>query len=117
MMPSSTPEQTAFLGELAVRDTGDPALATRGGTAFREYVDNSHEFQDYLRSLFYAHQKREGFDSSDLPIFKKLGNEFQLRLRDCFRNENRIVFFRQAVNRRRVTSVSGHERYMEWVGN
>ena len=29
--------------------------------AFREYVDNSDKFQDYLRAVFYAH-KRGSFD-------------------------------------------------------
>ena len=54
------------------------------------------------------------FSSSKLPNLKGLGKEFQLRLRDGQRNENRIVFFKQAINRRRVTMITGHERYMEW---
>jgi hypothetical protein len=79
-------------------------------------LDNSRELEDYRRALFYVYHKRqETFNSSKLPILKELGNEFQLRLRDGFRNENRIVFFKQAVNRRRVTMITGLERYMEWV--
>jgi hypothetical protein len=104
-----------------MQDTDNPVLAKSGGLAFTEYTDNSHDFQDYLRALFHGYHKRrepgESSPSTGLPSLKQLGNEFQLRLRDGLRNENRIVFFRQAVNRRRVTVVSGQERYMEWIAN
>jgi hypothetical protein len=89
---------------MMIQDTKDPLLREGGQTNFREYLDNSHEWQDYLRALFYAYHKRsESGTSPKLPNFKQLGNEFQLRLRDGFRNENRIVFFKLAVNRRRVS--------------
>jgi hypothetical protein len=71
--------------------------------------------------MFYAYRlKRVGgsgytHDKPTIPVIKELGNEFQLRLRDGIRNENRIVFFRPAINRRRVTIVSGMERYLEWI--
>ncbi len=86
-----------------------------------EYLDNSSEFLNYLRAMFYAHRlKRMAENGSTnqkptIPVIKELGNEFQLRLRDGIRNENRIVFFRSAINRRRVTRVAGMERYLEWV--
>ena len=112
--------QMDYLRGIAMQDTNNPVLATYGIKALREYADNSHEFKDYLRALFHAHHKRCGAEdssSSRLPILKQIGNEFQLRLRDGLRNENRIVFFRHAVNRRRVSAISGHERYMEWIAN
>jgi hypothetical protein len=118
MMPFANPAQTAYFSKIVMEDTNNPTLANDGGTTFREYLDNSNEWQDYLRSLFYVYDKRNETgtsNSSKLPILKELGNKFQLRLRDGFRNENRIVFFKQAVNRRRVTMVTGLERYMEWV--
>ena len=101
-----------------MQDTNDSRLISDGKTNFREYFDNSNEWQEYLRALFYLYRSRYGtgsFKSSKLPLLNDLGNEFQLRLRDGPRNENRIVFFKRAINRRRVTMVSGLERYMEWV--
>ena len=118
MRPDETPEQTAYFNRIVIKDTKNPALACEAGTTFREYLDNSHELRDYLRATFYLHRKRQETwwsAPSKMPNFKELGNEFQLRLRDGFRNENRIVFFKKAVNRRRVTMITGHERYMEWV--
>ncbi|XP_028390689.1 uncharacterized protein LOC114515601 [Dendronephthya gigantea] len=113
-------EQRASFGETALRDTNDPKFANDVGTTFREYLDNSRELQDYLRALFYADRKRQKCGTSTpskVPNFRELGNEFQLRLRDGFRNENRIVFLKPAVNRRRVTMITGLERNMEWVPN
>ena len=118
MFPDETPEQTAYFRRIVMEDTKDPAFAKEAGTTFREYLDNSHQLRDYLRATFYLYrQRQEAWTStpSKLPNFKELGNEFQLRLRDGFRNENRIVFFKKAVNRRRVTMITGHEQYMEWV--
>ena len=118
MMPFTTPVQTAHFRRIVMQDTNDKVFANDGGTTFREYLDNCNEWQDYLRALFYVYDKRNGTgtsNSSKLPILKELGDKFQLRLRDGFRNENRIVFFKQAVNRRRVTMITGLERYMEWV--
>ncbi len=120
MMPFTTPVQTAHFQRIVMQDTNDPVFANDGGTTFREYLDNSNELQDYLRALFYVYHKRykSGKSSSSrMPVLNKLGSEFQLRLRDGFRNENRIVFFKQAVNRRRVTMITGLERHMEWVAN
>ena len=117
-MPCANPVQTAYFSRIVMQDTNNATLANDGGATFREYLDNSNEWQDYLRALFYLYDKRnetETSNSSKLPIFKELGKKFQLRLRDGFRNENRVVFFRQAVNRRRVTLLTGHDRYMEWV--
>ncbi|XP_028390718.1 uncharacterized protein LOC114515626 [Dendronephthya gigantea] len=109
-------QQRAALSRIALQDTKDPKFAEDVQTNFREYLDNSQEMQDFLRALFYAYRKRRIEKSKPkLPKFKELGNEFQLRLRDGFRNENRIVFFKPAVNRRRVTMITGLERYMEWV--
>ena len=116
---SLSPEvsQFTYLCGILVQDTKDSRLC-EGRTNFREYLDNSSEWQDYLRALFYAYQKRsETEKSSKLLSIKQLGNEFQLRLRDGYRNENRIVFFKPAVNRRRVTMITGLERFMEWVAN
>ena len=86
-----------------------------------EYLDNSSEFYNYLRAMFYAHRLKIMAESGStnqqprVPVIKELGNEFQLRLRDGIRNENRIVFFRPAINRRKVTILSGMERYLEWI--
>ena len=120
MMPFTTPVQTAHFRKIVMEDTNDPVLANDGGTTFREYLDNLNEWQDYLRALFYVFHKRyksERSGSSKLPILKDLGSEFQLRLRDGARNENRIVFFKPAVNQRRVTMITGLERYLEWAVN
>ena len=114
--------ETEKLIRTVMQDTNDSKFASACiTTTYREYLDNSHEFQDYLRALFYVYHKRRQetamSKSTKLPSLKELGNEFQLRLRDGFRNENRIVFFKLAVNRRRVTMIHGLERYMEWVAN
>ena len=110
--------------KIAMEDTGRSSFADAdAGTSVIEYLDNSREFYDYLRALFYArHLKRMTGDfpttskTCPIPITKELGNEFQLRLRDGIQNENRIVFFRQAINRRRVSSfLSGFDRFLEWV--
>ena len=117
MIPSSTSEQTEYLRRIVMQDTKNPVLAQNGGTTFREYLDNSPDFQDYIRAVFHLYNKRYNrthSSSSKLPNLKGLGKEFQLRLRDGQRNENRIVFFKYAVNRRRVTMINGLERYMEW---
>ena len=90
--------------------------------SFLEYVEDSWDFYNYLRALFYAYlmEKRTVAEDSrrtrlKVPIIQKLGKEFKLRLRDCLRNENKIVFFRMAANRRTVSSVEGDERFLEWI--
>ena len=92
------------------------------GNGFREYVDNSAEFIDFIRALFHAYFIRNGrYDDADsteklkIPTVKTLGNEFQLKLRNGFRNENRVAVFKMAVNRRRVTMINGIRRVLEWV--
>ena len=110
--------ENEYFRRIVVQDTNDPKFANDAGTTFREYLDNSRELKDYLRALFHVYHKRcetGTFKSSKPPNLNELGTEFQLRLRDGFRNENQIVFFKQAVNRRRVTMITGLERYMEWV--
>ena len=110
-------------GKTALEDTKNPQLVSYGGSGFIEYIDNSTNFIDFLRAIFYAYATRQEFkgaghnstESQKVPIFKALGNEFQLQLRDCFRNENRIVHFKMAVNRRRASMVNGYERILEWI--
>ena len=111
-------------GETALKDTKNRQLVKDGGVGFVEYIDNSTDFIDLLRALFYAYTSRKEFrgrhNSSDLesqkvPTLKVLGNGFKLQLRDCFRNENRIAHFKIAVNRRRVTMITGYERILEWI--
>lgn len=111
----SNTERISNLCTIAMRDTNEKDH-TRFlcATTFREYLDNSHEFHTYLRALFFVYRKRDKQKAS-LPILKDLGSEFQLKMRDGFRNENRIVFFKPAVNRRRVTMITGFERFLEWV--
>ena len=112
-----------MLVKIAMEDTKRLSFAEDDGRmSVIEYLDNSCEFVDLLRALFYTDRlKKMTGDfptiskTCHIPITKELGNEFQLRLRDGVRNENRIVFFRPAINRRRVTIVSGRERYLEWV--
>ena len=55
--------QMDYLRGIAMQDTNNPVLATYGIKALREYADNSHEFKDYLRALFYAHHKRCGAEN------------------------------------------------------
>ena len=93
-----------------------------GANSCIEYVDNSAEFIDFIRALFHAYsvEKRRHDDAGptekpEIPTVKVLGNEFQLKLRDGFRNENRIAVFKMAVNRRRVTMTTGAQRVLEWV--
>ena len=118
--PSNT-LQLPRLEKFGFEDTKRSSFGIDGGTSVSEYLDNSSEFLDYLRAMFYAYRLKElgGNGSTNqkptIPVIKELGNEFQLRLRDGIRNENRIVFFRPAINRRRVTIVTGMERYLEWV--
>lgn len=109
------------LTKIACEDTKRSFFGNDNGISVIEYLNNSFEFSNYLRALFYAHRLKKAEDSGSankkptIPAIKELGNEFQLRLRDGIRNENRIVFFRPAINRRRVTIVSGVQRYLEWV--
>jgi hypothetical protein len=70
MMPFANPAQTAYFSKIVMEDTNNPTLANDGGTTFREYLDNSNEWQDYLRSLFYVYDKRNETgtsNSSKLP--------------------------------------------------
>lgn len=110
------------LGKTAMEDTKNPQQVKDGGTGMREYLDNSTEFIDFIRALFHTYAIRkaveDGYDPTEspkIPTIKVLGNEFQLKLRDGFRNENRIAPFKMAVNRRRVTMITGLERIIEWV--
>ena len=115
--------QIPKLTKMAFEDTKRyPFTKEDGGRSITiEYLDNSSEFDNYLRAMFYAYRLKRMAESAStnhkptIPVIKELGNEFQLRLRDGIRNENRIVFFRPAINRRRVTAVTGMERYLEWV--
>jgi hypothetical protein len=109
------------LAKIALEDTKRSSFPHGDVTSLVEYLDNSFPFSNYLRATFFVHRLKSGEESGcankkpTVPAIKELGNEFQLRLRDGIRNENRIVFFRPAVNRRRVTIVTGRERYLEWV--
>jgi hypothetical protein len=90
--------------------------------SIQEYIDDSCDFYNYLRALFYAYKSREGMATEcntskqlKIPILKELGKEFQLRLRDCLRNENKIVFSKLSANRRSVNYVDSDERFLEWI--
>ena len=97
---------------VAKEDTNNPTLVMKGGgISIREYINNSNHFLEYLRASFYAFSSPE---HPKLPSPKTLGNDFQLELRNYLRNENRLVFFKLAVNCRRPTMVSGVERALEW---
>ena len=109
------------LEKTALEDTNNPRQVD-GGNAKREYLDNSKEFIDFIRALFHAYSIKKGWyndadsvENPKIPTVKVLANEFQLKLRDGFRNENRIVVFKMAVNRRRVTMIPGTDRSLEWV--
>ena len=106
--------------ETTLEDTHNSSLlANENVTSVQEYLDNSAQFLEYLRASFYARHLAEEesreYKHCKLPFLKELGNDFQLRLRDFIRNENRLVFFKQAMNCRRVTMVTGKERSLEWV--
>ena len=108
--------QIPKLVKIALEDTKRSLFANDAGTSVIEYLDNSWEFFSYLRAMFYANcLKKDRKGGAKIPIIKELGNEFQLQLRDGIQNENRIVFFRPAINRRRVTIVTGRERFLEWI--
>ncbi|CAB4039187.1 Hypothetical predicted protein, partial [Paramuricea clavata] len=100
--------------ETALKDTKNPQQVQYGDV--REYLDNSREFIDFIRALFHTHAMRiRPTELPKIPTVQVLGNEFQLKLRDGFRNENRIATFKMAVNRRRVTVITGLARIIEWV--
>ena len=104
------------LAKIALEDTKRSSFAQDNCESVIEYLDNSWEFFSYLRALFYADRlQKEKKSEATIPLIKELGNEFQLQLRDSIQNENRIVFFRLAVNRRRVTILTGRERFLEWI--
>jgi hypothetical protein len=111
------------LAKTALGDTKNPQQVQDGTTGLREYLDNATEFIDFIRALFHTYSIRKGLEDGcghlteppKIPTVKVLGNEFQLQLRDGFRNENRIAPFKMAVNRRRVTMILGLERIIEWV--
>ena len=108
---------TFQLSKTALNDTNNPRQLD-SGNGYREYLDNSAVFIDFIRALFHAFSiKKEWYADADpkIPTVKVLGNEFQLKLRDGFRNENRIAAFKMAVNRRRVTMINGLDRSLEWV--
>ena len=109
--------------KIALEDTKRTLFANDGGISVREYLDNSREFFNYLRAMFYAYRLNKvakskttgGSEKSTIPGIKELANEFKLHLRDGIRNENRIVFHKPAINRRRVNLIMGRERYLEWI--
>lgn len=108
--------------KLAVEDAKRSSCNINGGSVntAREFLDDYWQFNDYLRSLFYAYLLRQEPDSrepkqSKIPLSKEFADKAQLRLREGFRNENRIVFFKPAVNRRRVNMTNPTLRNLEWV--
>ncbi|XP_028415756.1 uncharacterized protein LOC114539328 [Dendronephthya gigantea] len=109
------------LTKIASEDTKRSFFANDGGISVREYLDNSREFLNYLRAMFYAYRLHKVAESkstgtkSTIPGIKELANEFKLQLRDGIRNENRIVFYKPAINRRRVNFMMGRERFLEWI--
>ena len=83
-----------------------------------EYIEDSWDFYNCLRGLFYAYMlKKKTITGCHIkpPSIKDLGKEFKLRLRDGYRNENKIVFFKMSANRRTVSSLEGDERFLEWA--
>lgn len=87
-----------------------------------EYVDESCEFDDYLRSQFYADGLRQEIEKEPnapeyykIPTKKDLGKSLQLCLRESVKNENTIVFFKPAVNRRRANTINPSIRNLEWI--
>ena len=121
LFPDSDQPHISKLTQIALEDTKRSSFADDDGQSVIEYLDNSCAFFNFLRAMFYAHRLKRMRDSGStnqkptIPVLKELGNKFQLRLRDAIRNENRIVFFKPAVNRRRVNSITGLERNLEWV--
>ena len=116
---TSSSLNTFQLGITALNDTSN-LRQVGSGNGYREYLHNSAVFIDFIRALFHAFAiKKEWYanagDNPKIPTVKVLGNEFQLKLRDGFRNENRIAAFKMAVNRRRVTMITGLDRILEWV--
>ncbi len=114
--------QIPNLTKIALVDTKRASFSDRDdGRSIVEYLDNSCAFFNFLRAMFYACRLRRLKETGSInhkptiPVIKELGNEFKLRLRDGIRNENRIVFFKPAVNRRKVNTVTGMERYLEWI--
>ena len=110
------------LAKIALEDRKRPSFPLDHDRSVVEYMDNSFQFSSYLRATFYVHRLKTREESGrstsqkpTVPAIKELGKEFQLRLRDGIRNENRIVFFRPAVNRRRVNIITGRGRCLEWV--
>ena len=114
------------LGKTGLEDTNNPQQVDRRNS-IGEYQDNFAEFVDFVRALFHAFYVEKGWGESwwendaspteipKVPTVKVLGKEFHLKLRDGFRNENRVAVFKMAVNRRRVTMIKGIERILEWV--
>ena len=115
-----------YLRNIGLKDTINPQQVG-SGNGIGEYLDNSAEFVDFIRALFHAFPVEKEYDEQGwdkdagpaeipkVPTVKVLGKEFHLKLRDGFRNENRIAVFKMAVNRRRVTMIKGIERVLEWV--
>ena len=103
--------------ERVIKDTGGSSLLKDfGELTFREYYDNTNQFIEFLRALFHAFlSKPIGTGPVRLPSFASLGNEYQLKLRDFRRNENRVAPFKMAVNCRRPTLIRGSERILEWI--
>ena len=103
--------------ERVKRDTGSQALLKDNGIkSFREYYNNNSQLIEYLRALFHLFSSQStGAKVVTLPCFEKLGNEFQLKLRYFPRNENRVAPFKMALNCRRATMLTGHERILEWI--
>ena len=83
-----------------------------------EHIDDSRDLYNYLRAVFYAYQSKTGMGTEctleQLKV-KELGKEFQLRLRDCLRNENKIVFFKLSASRRGVNYIEDDQRFLEWI--
>ena len=105
------------LKEAALKDTKNTAIVqSRSKASYIEYWNLTEEFETYLKaSLLACDSKLVWPLHIPLPSVNKLAKSFGLVCRNFLKNENSIMPFRWPLNCRRVTSLNGEERAVEWI--
>ena len=107
------------LCKIALQDTGNPELAySSGQPAVVEYLNLTSEFLMFLRASLLASCPDKELASfqkkKEIPSVKSLASSMGLQIRDFIKNKNKVFPFRWALNCRRVATLRGYDRALEW---
>lgn len=103
----------------AIKDTGNPILASTNDTSFVEYYNHIPDFQIFLRAALIETRSESELSAlakkRKLPSIKAIAADLGLELRDYVRNGNTVFPFKRAINCRRVNLLRGNE--LGWSGS